>query len=272
MTYAGGPVREGMNHQGLPERQCLAYRREKEMLLEKRWLRGGLFLSLDMTRPFFAELWVPIETPESFQMQIREFLGPLVTKKSYWDNQSALGYALMEWFHRIAGSDDFARLDWWMRNVMVLEGSDRLAETVWAPISFQVPPRFDVKFFVPEWISKVMREVQSDQRSQRQLIGDKTDALEDQKPSDWDERMFALQDSSADAIVTKITLIVEYNIFLGVWELHCAQLTYSNLFELWKWGEGIALGLGMDDLEVPFPGGWRFEVAAFLSRFASRTG
>jgi len=113
-----------------------------------------------------------------------------------------------------------------------------------------------------------MTAVKLDQQIRKQDLDDRMDAVENQKLSEWDQKLLAIQDSSQNALVTKMSLIAEYNIFLGAWERHCAKLQYSQLYELWKWGKHVSDVIGMDDLEVLFPGGWRFELADLLDQFA----
>jgi hypothetical protein len=238
------------------------------MLSEERWLQAVLFLSLDLTRHFFRDLWVPIENAEEFQLELRKTLEQLRVEGFYHgEDRAALTYQIVDWLQSVCPNKAFEEFSTWIRSIFVFEGPDRPGETLWMPISFQLPLRLDTGFQIPVWVQTTISELRLDLQRNKSEFEEQVDAIDDQNLSDWDRQILALQYSSSDAIVTKTSLIVEYNIFLEAWEKHCSKLAYLELYELWQSGKHVAGVLGMDDLELRFPNSWRFEITNLIRRF-----
>lgn len=234
--------------------------------LPKRWFEGGMFLSLDLTRSFFVDLWVAWDDPLKLQHDLRALLSDALEEEAYYTDQDARGYRIMEWFYSTYGAQKFQELNSWIRNIAVLEGPDRVAETFWSALSYRISGQTEAETTAPEWVGLLMKEVASFQRTLRSRLDEKIETAEDLPLHEWDERVFEVSDSSADAVLMNASLIAGYNIFLIAWERYSSTLSYAELYEIWKVGKEIAAKDGMDPLV--FPGSWRFELAPFLSRFA----
>jgi hypothetical protein len=239
------------------------------MSLPKRWFEAGMFLSLDLTQPFFVDLWVPWDDHLTLQHDLRALLADTLEGEAYYTDQDARGYRVMEWFHFTYGSQKFQELNSWIRNIVVLEGPDRPGETFWTSLSFRISHESEDESGGNQWMVRLMKEVASFQQTLSSPLNDKTEAAEELTPTEWDERVFEVSGSSIDSTVITASLIAEYNIFLAAWERHCSRLDYAELYQLWKVGKEVAAEVGIDPSELVFPGSWRFELAPFLSRFAT---
>jgi hypothetical protein len=237
------------------------------LTLADRWAQGAWFLSLKLTRPFFADLWVPIDNGAHLQNGLRELLVGSVSEAGYYAEQAALGWRVMDWYQSTYGWESFHLLNLWIHSILLLEGPDRPGETFWTPLSFELARRFESNVSTPNSI--VMTSVVSFERVKRSEFEKRVETVEDHELDTWDERVLIFRDSSADSVMTKVSLIGEYNIFLTAWEIHCSDLEYAQLYQLWEVGKEVAIDLGMEASDLVFPGSWRFEVPQLLSRFTS---
>jgi hypothetical protein len=105
------------------------------------------------------------------------------------------------------------------------------------------------------------------QRNTNASLEDKIERAEAQDLSEWDSRVLEIDDSTADAVLTKVSLIAEYNIFLAAWERYASTLSYAELHQLWVKGKELAAELLMP-AGLVFPGSWRFELASLLNKFS----
>lgn len=234
----------------------------------ERWFEGALFLSQDLTRPFFTNLWVPIEDAAEFQSELRILLKDSLNEERYYSEREALGYRVIEWFHNAYGSGNSEVFSSWINNILVLEGPDRLGETLWSALSFNIARRVENGSSTPEWIGQVMADITSFQRIQGASFDDKIDGAEDQELGEWDARLLNVTASSADATMIKVSLIGHYNIFFASWEKHGSGLEYPELCQLWQFAKDLATDVAMDPSDIGFPGVWRFGLPELLMKFA----
>jgi hypothetical protein len=239
--------------------------------LTKRWFEGSVFLSTDLTQSFFDDLWVPCENHLELQRGLRTLLSDALEGEAYYTNQDPRGYRIMEWFYSNYGAQRFQEFNSWIRHILVLEGPDRTGETFWTPLTYQISNQTEGETTAPEWIVLLMKEVASFQQTLKSPLDDKIEVAEDQPLHEWDQRVLEIQDSSADAVLTKASLIAEYNIFLTAWERDCTALQYAELYQIWQLGKNTGVTLGMDPADLAFPGAWRFELVQFLSKFPNPT-
>lgn len=239
------------------------------MSLAKRWFEASVFLSTDLTQAFFEDLWVPCEDHLKLQRELRTLLSDALTEEAYYTDQDARGYQIMEWFYTNYGAQKFQEFNSWIRNVVVLEGPDRLGETFWSSVSYRISYQAEGETTAPAWMVLLMKEVASFQQDLKSPLDNKIEAAEDQPLHDWDQRLLEVQDSPADAVLIKASLIAAYNIFVMTWERYGSTLSYAELNEIWQVGKQVSVTLGMDPSELVFPGAWRFELAQFLSKFAN---
>ena len=239
--------------------------------LAERWFEGAVFLSLDLTRQFFVDLWVPLDDAAKFQSELRRLLEACLDEESYYSEQEALGYRVMEWVHNTYGSEHFEAFSFWIRSILVVEGPDRPGETLWSSLSFEMARQFENNSSAPKWMAQLMTAIVSLERSKRRQFDVKLEAAEDQELGPWDRHVLAIKDSSMDAVLTNTSLIGTYNIFLAAWEKHASNVGYAELHQLWQLGKEMAVDLGMDPSDLVFPGVWRFESLQLITKFA-KTG
>jgi hypothetical protein len=219
---------------------------------------------LDYVGQFFEELWVPIRNIPQFQAGVREQLAPWLTEEKYHKEGEALSYAIAEWYQSVYGPDALDTLFLWAREIYLFHGPDRIAEKEWNPIPYRCRD-VAAEFRALEWVFELLTRVRQDQE-------EKTAAFEDKMIigaplSAWDARVLEVQYASQDGLETTIDLIVTYNIFLEAWEKHCSQLSFEELQSVFEVGKRVAEVQEMQDLEVVFPGSWRFELRKLLDLF-----
>jgi hypothetical protein len=239
--------------------------------LPKRWFDAGIFLSLDLTKSFFVDLWVPWDDHLKLQHDLRALVSDALEGDAYYTDQDARGYRVMEWFYSTHGSQKFQELNSWIRNIVVLEGPDRLGETFWSSVSYRISYQAEGETRAPEWMVRLMKEIASFRQDLKSELDDKFETAEDQPLQEWDQRLLEAENSSQDAVVIKASLVASYNTFLAAWERYCSTLDYAQLYQIWKVGKKVAAEVGIDPSELVFPGSWRFELAPLLSRFAPRS-
>ena len=234
----------------------------------ERWLEGALFLSLELTRPFFQDLWVPIKDAVKFQTDLRVVLKDSVNEESYYSEREALGYGVIEWFHSTYGPHEFEVFSSWIGKILVVQGPDRPGETFWSALSSEMVRQFESNSPMPEWIGRLMTTVASFERLRMSQFEEKMEAAEDYELDPWDAHVLAVKDSLLDAVMIKISLVVTYNIFFANWERHGTTLTYPELYELWVLGKKMMPDFGMEASDLVFPGVWRFELHERIRNFA----
>lgn len=238
--------------------------------LPKRWLEGAMFLSLDLIAPFFEDLWIPVEDRISFQSKLRELLDDLLVEEHYYSvERVAIGYRVMDWFYRTPELPSPELLGSWIRNVLVLEGPDRPGETLWTPLSYRIPQKYENEQEARTNAVRNLATVAAIESERKALLQSKRETAEDQELGEWDTRVLELQNCPQDAVVTKASLTAEYNIFSAAWEQQCAALDYAELYELWLLGREVVPTMGIDESDLPFPGSWRFELTPLMRKFAS---
>lgn len=242
-----------------------------QLSLCERWIKGAVFLSLDLTVSLFEDLWVPVDDRVRFQNELRKLLEGLLVGDSYYSlDRAALGYRVMEWFH---GTTELTPdiFNSWIRNILVLEGPDRPGETRWTSLSFRIPGSFETEQGPTARLVHDMSAVASLQHDKRAQLASKLEALEEEGLVEWDARVLKMLQVEPDDILTKAALTAEYNIFLSGWERYCAELDYSALYRLWLLGRAVAPTIGMSESDIAFPGSWRFELLPLLRKFATST-
>jgi len=233
-------------------------------MLAKRAKQSWAFLSLDYTGRFFDDLWVPISDVAEFKSSVQSELQSWITEASYHRRGEEMAYALADWYRRTYGQDALDSVLVWMRRIYLFEGPDRLAETVW-----NIVPRraasVAAEFPAHEWVFTLMGDIRQHQELRSAEFDQKFAVAE--SLSAWDEHLLAVQYSDQESLDTKIDLINTYNTFLEAWEKFGAQLDFKQLQEVFEVGRKVIEKKPMSDLEVLFPGSWRFELHDLLSRF-----
>jgi hypothetical protein len=232
---------------------------------ERRWQQAWFFLSLDQTAPYFGDLWVPLEGAFGFQNSLREQLKPwLDRQEEYYSNFGSINYLLADWFQTQHGWQKIDQLSGWVRDIFLHEGPDRMAETVWSQIPYHLPPAFKTDLPVADWLVEVLTKVKDEQKADVDEL-EKRLIIDGQKPvSAWDAAFLPVEWSEPQDIRNSISLIGTYNIFLKAWEKYCANFSHAQLNEIYAWGKHVAANTGMQDLNVVFPGAWRFELHSIL--------
>jgi len=238
------------------------------MTPRKREKVAWCFLSLDYTAQDYNELWVPISNKSEFQAELRTQLAPWITEEKYHKESEAFGYAIGEWYEKVYGSDALEILFLWMREIYLFHGPDRIPETVWNIVPYRAQ---DIASEFPgfEWIFELLTKVRHAQEESMATFDNK---IIEQSLSAWDSGVLEVQYASQEGLDSKIRVMTTYNIFLEAWEKHCSKLCFEELQHMFKVGKRVAEACQMQDLDVAFPGSWRFELRKLLDIFVYRTG
>ncbi len=225
---------------------------------EARWQAAWAFLSLSKIEDFFEDLWIPIDNPGEFQRELRSTISPWFEAERYYHEQGPFNYALTEWFENSYGQKALSKLNCWVREVFCYRGSDRIPETIWSAVSYNLPRMASAGLVTSSWIVELMDRVKSTQQEGRLSFESKLERAGKKVSNKWDAKIRKFQFSTAKGTTSAIHLIGTSNIFLAAWEKHCSQLQFDQLFEIWKIGKTVASHRQMDDLEMAFPSSWRF--------------
>jgi hypothetical protein len=237
---------------------------------ERRWRQVWSFLSLEQTLPYFDHLWLSLDEPQEFQSGLRELLRPWVDERKYQEEPGAIHTAAARWFVESRGAKQFELLSRWVRDIYFEGGPDRAAEGLWSALCANSPlapgTGFDPLPGTPDWLPGLMTKLKEEKRRRAEPLVEKLDEEEGEAASDWDERLLAVQETEPHIITSRISLIGHYNVFLEVWDEHCSALSFEQLRQLWELAALAAPEIGMEDIAIPFPGSWLFELRPFLDR------
>ena len=234
------------------------------MLLNNRATEAWTFLSLDYIREFFTELWIPVDDVADFQFALRRKLQPWLNEDTYHKRAHELSYAVTDWYKDSFGLGALDDLLLWMRHIYLFEGPDRIAETMWNIVPYRAP---DIASEFPDLtaIFKVLDQVRQSQERKTQEFEERL--LDKSQLSAWDANAARIQYVAQENLDIKINLMVAYNIFLASWEECCGELTFDQLQAMFQVGRRVAETRQMQDLEIAFPGSWRFEIRKLVERF-----
>jgi len=74
---------------------------------------------------------------------------------------------------------------------------------------------------------------------------------------EWDAKMMPLIYADIDNLFDKILLIHTYNQLIREWDLRVNE-SLEQLLSIHQWGKQVAKELGIREVEVTFPGAWRY--------------
>jgi len=245
-----------------------------------RWRRAWSVLSLDRSTSFFRELWLWIDAPPTFQASLRGMMAPWVLSADvFYDEAGDFEYALSVWFVKEFGPERYWHLSDWVQRIFVEGGADRATEFLWGMLLHEIGHMASADSTLSSGTHSAIVELcEAVKRSSRQLEERVTDAME--RPlSRWDTDILRVEsdgdiDTHTDDIANTIGLIMDYNLFLEVWDQYCAHLTSLELRHLYRVGVDIASrkGFGEEDHRnrIAFPGSWQLDARRFLRRFQDK--
>ncbi|GEM_PF-3078786 len=235
------------------------------LILERTWQEAWFFLSLDVTRPFFKELWFSIDEPMKFQETIRNVIRPTLIDEIYYHNGKSICYQTTSTFLEVYGPTQLNHLALWISRIFLSEGPDRLSETLWQSISLRISAFPNNEYTLPQWILELMSKIREYYETEEQKLEQKIDKVYEDEESEWDTLFFPFQHTDFDNVITTISLISTYNIFVAAWAKHASELSYEQLYELWTLAKPIAVSLKMEEEKLTFPNFWHFELSPFLA-------
>jgi hypothetical protein len=233
-------------------------------LEERRWKKVWVFLSLDITAGFFEDLWFFIGKPDDFRKELRKLLTPAMQEDELSGEPGIIHYLIADWFQNEYGKDSFEHLCSWANNVYIMGGSDRVPESIWSVIIYQLTPEFLVSTTLHDTLTNVRQQHQKDFDS----ITERLEKASQVPLSEWDRNVMSAGAEPED-VYTDIRLITSCNLFSYAWEQHCFQFRYEELCEIYKLGKQVADRLRMVGVNIGFPGNWRFELQSYFEKLSS---
>ncbi len=230
-----------------------------------RWEDFWRFVSLDITRPFFADLWISMPDPENFQSMLRLFLREWLQSGTH--GSETLQSRITQWIERDQGAEQTHYLRDWLGEFFLRPGA-RSTERPWLHLCYDTYNRLPkvksllrLEFFKALADEQIMRETRLDDRM----------IVARSQKSEWDSWILtSYGDLTVEGEAAIISLITRGNAFLGLWEKYCGNLAEHDLRLLYH---AALRDASNEDAarKIPFPGIWRSELRYFLER-ADREG
>ena len=232
---------------------------EHEFCWQKMWW----FLSLDRTRAFFRDMWVPVEDPAEFQEQVRNQLRQ-IDDQTYYHHPQVGNAIVHSWFSSAYGTDQQELMVLWADHVFITSTPNRLAEDLWGHlISFATRPSEED---VPAWARDLFSKLETTDRGESKALEKRIDGEFSSALSEWDRINMPRVASGEENIRDKIGLITRCNTFISSWEVYCSNFGHQELQALYELGQRLAEKRNMADQGVSYPGSWRFELRPFIKK------
>ena len=103
-----------------------------------RFLTTYKFLALDSLELFQSELWLDFLKINETRQLIRENIKPYIESKTDIYSDCLLTTSKINYLLRQLLKENFYKLEWWIRNVYVSGGDDRLSEMIWSTCCMKV--------------------------------------------------------------------------------------------------------------------------------------
>lgn len=75
--------------------------------------------------------------------------------------------------------------------------------------------------------------------------------------SGWDSTMLAQMDMTCEQMADLLDGMCEYNALIDSWRA-VPEFSFKQLMDLYHWAQGRAVGIGLREVDVPFPGSWEY--------------
>lgn len=225
-----------------------------------RWHRGWVYLSLDRIHAFRHELWCPLHDDADTSSRIRAAVRA-TAQETGSQRESLLHLTLASWYWLKHGPSDFSRLETWVREVLVLQGSDRETEGRWSRLAFRLcEPAADV----PGWIADGMRQVAARMREFDEGLVARLGDMERAPTSSWDREVMEKEEVRSEDVDAVVRATATYNHFLVSWDAVWRPTELPSLREIHR----VAVGLQQRDGGAPqalgFPSTWAYSGARLL--------
>jgi len=203
---------------------------------EERLLTVWKFLSLDAVCGIRNCLWLNFIELNRFQMfvtSIQRIIEPYFNhEEKYYSESKIINYNICK---MICDNEiDFAQLNWWIQNIFINGGSDRLAEAIYFTVVFDIyNDRVKCSNSIYSKIIKFVEKYRNLIQENKQI----TKKIDVNNFSLYDKKIHVFENYSDDFLETKISLILEYNCFLEVWSNIFRGSSNDDLLEIFELGK-----------------------------------
>lgn len=221
------------------------------------------FVSLNVLQGFFNDLWLNVPA-RSLQRFLQARIDPEIDLPTFGSDPRTKAYRMLASFRDQFGGQFLENMCAWQKFVFVQGGDDRVEESVWESVSYELFQRAaDLRFSEQQLVAlrqfREIREIRFADFKKRLL------QVSQAKLSQWDQMVINAEGASLDVVLDLVTNVCSLNIFTATWHEVCTAKGSEFLQALFV----AALKVASEDTSgrlvfsadtLPFPSSWEFDL------------